>query len=87
MQNPHPFRISLDEKTYSGCWQVTHGMVHVTSAFGSETAPAGEDPQRTAQALLVRIVERLCEDLRRRPGRRNDGAPGDEAPRRPGARA
>jgi hypothetical protein len=80
MQNPQAFRISLDEKSYSGCWQLEQGMVHVTSAFGSETAPAGEDPHRTAQAVLIRIVERLCEDLRQRPKRRNDRPADGPAP-------
>jgi hypothetical protein len=70
-----PFRVHIDDHMYSGCWRETHGQVYVTSAFGSDEAPAGEDARRTAQALLVRIVERLRRELRDRP-RRSPGSEG-----------
>lgn len=58
MTQYQPITVKVGGQTYNGSWQVIVGMVHVSSAYGSDTAPAGQKPQATAEHLLIEIIQR-----------------------------
>lgn len=56
MSQYKPFQIEIDGRVYSGSWELSVGMLHVSSAYGSKSAAASDHPVMTAERLLREIV-------------------------------
>jgi hypothetical protein len=53
------FQIRYDDRSWAGAWQVSGDTVHVTSAFGERSVPAGgrRYPRALAETMLKEIVQ------------------------------
>lgn len=53
-------------QSWTGTWELTVGMVNVSSAYGSATRPAGPHPEATAADMLRELVDEWRAKSRRR---------------------
>ena len=60
------FKVKIEGKTYYGTYRFQAPMVHVTSVFGSKSAPRGKEwPADVAERLLREILAETVVELRR----------------------
>ena len=52
-----PFSLEIEDRRYEAVWHVAVGMVHVTSAQGSRSAPVGPKPEQQAHSLFRALIE------------------------------
>lgn len=58
MAAPRPFAIELNGQRWTGDWQVSDGMLHIGSAWGSKSVKIKTgDPETLAKIVLAGIVK------------------------------
>ena len=57
MKSYKSFGLEIGGRRYEAVWHVAVGMVHVSSAHGSRSAPVGPKPEQQAHSLFRALIE------------------------------